>query len=319
MNILYIDPYMKKKQGRYPYYGSMFHELKQIATCYHHRGKFKDMGTVFKQCPFRPDIIMFGVGWFTARIFSEIQELKNTNIPIVCYIYKPQTDLNSKLNFCKLNEIDLILTPIPAYKEYEKITGISTKLMRYAASPNTFKDWGLKKQYDFGFSGAMHDAKNQPKGSFKHENLRSKIHDIMKKQKDLNCFLNGSESVKDRIKNCVRYAQLINQSKIWLATSASCEDMTPRYYEIPMSRTMMMCNHIPVEYRDTFKDGINCVQFSDDMSDFIDKARYYLENDNERQKIADNAFEEFRINHTWRHRAEELLENMKFLLENKSK
>ena len=319
MNILYIDPNMENRCKRYPYYSSMFRELKQISTCYFYRDKFKDMRTVFEKCLFKPDIIMFGIGWFSSRIFSEIQELKNTNIPIVCYLYKPQTDLNRKLNFCKLNEVDLILTPIPAYKKYEKITGISSKLMRYAASPAIFKDWGQKKQYDFGFSGSMHDAKNQVKCSFKHENLRSKIHNIMKKQKDLNCFLNGSDKLKARIEDCVQYAQLINKSKIWLATSAACEDMTPRYYEIPMSRTMLMCNHIPVEYQDVFRDGINCVQFSDDMSDFIDKVRYYLENDDERQKIINNAFKEFHINHTWRRRAEELLRNMKFLLEHKLK
>lgn len=306
MNIIYIEPNFQKRKT-YPYYTGLYEELVGISSCFLYQKNIGHISEVLKKCPFKPDAIIFGLGWFKTGNFGKIKGLNKINIPTVCYLFKPQNDLSKKLNFCNINRFNMIITPNPAYKTYEDITGIPTKLFPYGTNPRIFKNWENNKIYDFGFSGALHDSKHYIEGAFSTENIRSRIHDLLRKRKDLNCFLNGSDKKAPRIKKHTRYANIINSSKIWLSTPAAFKDMTPRYFEIGMSNTLIFCNSIPVEYQDIFREGDNCVVFSDDCSDFEEKLDYYLQNDKARKAITDNAYRDFHLNHTWAKRAEELI------------
>lgn len=306
MNIIYIEPSFGKGKT-YAHYVGLYNGLSRVANCYLHKKDISNISAVLKRCPFKPDAIIFGLGWFSTGRYGKIKGLKDINIPVFCYLFKPQNELSRKLNFCKINKIDMILTPVPSYKDFERKTGVTTKLFKYGTNPRIFKDWKEEKIYDFGFSGALHDSRHYVKGSFSIENIRSRIHNLLKRRKDLNCFLNGSDKKKPRIKGHANYARTINSSKIWLSTPAAFGDMTPRYLEIGMSRTLIFCSSIPTEYKDMFIDGKNCVVFADDLSDFEQKLDYYLQNDKARKKITDNAYNDFRINHTWEKRAEELI------------
>ena len=50
-----------------------------------------------------------------------------------------------------------------------------------------------------------------------------------------------------------------------------------------------------------FKDGVHLVTYKD-LDDAIDKAKYYIEHDAEREKIAAQGHEEFMKKHTYMHR-----------------
>ena len=310
MNIIYVEPNFRKRKI-YPYYAGLYEELVGISNCYLYQKNIGHISEVLKKCPFKPDAIIFGLGWFKTGNYEKIKGLKKLDIPTICYLFKPQNNLSQKLNFCQINRFDMILTPVPSYKDFERQTGIPTRLFKYGSNPRIFKDWKESKIYDFGFSGALHDYKHYIDGAFSTENIRSRIHTLLKKRKDLNCFLNGSDTMVPRIKNHQKYAKVINMSKIWLSTPAAFKDMTPRYLEIGMSRTLIFCDSIPVEYQDTFINGVNCVVFLDDLSDFEDKLDYYLRNDEERKIITDNAYNDFHGNHTWKKRAEELISIIK--------
>ena len=66
---------------------------------------------------------------------------------------------------------------------------------------------------------------------------------------DLNVFWKSSDVYETaRIHNHEEYAKTINSSKIWIATNASHGDVTPRYYEILASGTMLFCEEIREEY-----------------------------------------------------------------------
>jgi spore maturation protein CgeB len=47
------------------------------------------------------------------------------------------------------------------------------------------------------------------------------------------------------------------------------------------------------------------------LDEMVEKAKYYLEHDNEREKIAKSGYEEFISKHTYRHRIEKILEIIK--------
>ena len=69
----------------------------------------------------------------------------------------------------------------------------------------------------------------------------------------------------------------------------------------------MFCQKIPESYKFLLKDGENCVEFKDDLSDFVDKLMFYKENPDELKRVTSNAVDFFHNNWTWNHRAKELV------------
>ena len=134
MKILYIDPVVKSETSRkYKYYDGIFDELckeNQVCLCKHIPD---DIGRYSKHIDFKPDAVVFGLGWFNHKYFKKIN---NINCPSLCILFKPQDNLEEKLNFCKINNIDRILTPVPDYELYEKKTGIKTVLFPYGFNPD---------------------------------------------------------------------------------------------------------------------------------------------------------------------------------------
>ena len=58
------------------------------------------------------------------------------------------------------------------------------------------------------------------------------------------------------------------------------------------------------------KDGVNCVEFKNDLSDFKDKILHYKNNPDELDKITANAVDFFHNNWTWEHRAADLIKEI---------
>jgi len=256
---------------------------------------------------------VFGLGYFGARRFGEVKGLRRLSIPTISYMFKPQNDLNRKLKWCRVNRVGLILSPDPDFEEYGKVAGCRARLFMYGCDSTVFRDRGEKRDIDFGFSGALHGSKHYVSGAFTSVDLRQRVQELLFARRDLNCFLNGSDSITPRIKSQDEYARLIGNAKIWLSTPAAFGDMPPRYLEVGMSRTLILTTTVPSVYRDVYLDGHNCVQFKDDLSDFREKVDFYLCNDSERQRIAGNACVEFHAKYTWRHRAEEIISIVKDL------
>jgi spore maturation protein CgeB len=87
--------------------------------------------------------------------------------------------------------------------------------------------------------------------------------------------------------------------------------MGPRYFEVVLSRTLLFCNEMPDTYEDFFIDGVNCVTFKNDLSDFEEKLDLYVKDDSKRESIIDNAYILASNNYTWRHLAVQLLNEIK--------
>ena len=63
----------------------------------------------------------------------------------------------------------------------------------------------------------------------------------------------------------------------------------------------MLCNHKDSRiYGDYVVDGLNCVMFST-VDEFYEKALYYLNHEEERMKIVNQAYEKFMSSQTWLH------------------
>ena len=106
----------------------------------------------------------------------------------------------------------------------------------------------------------------------------------------------------------VFYAKLINDSKIVLSTTGPGDLVGTRYFEIMASnKALILCNKMPDNIYDKYlRDGFNCVMFTD-MTNFKEKFKYYLENEEERIKIVEQAYHYFQNNLKWDHSVKRLI------------
>jgi spore maturation protein CgeB len=309
MKILYIDPAVRSAtSAKYRYYDGVFGQLVKMHDVRLFQGVATDINQILDRTDFNPDAIIFGIGWFgKAKYFGKIE---NLNVPTICFLYKPQNDLEQKLNFCRINDIDLIVTPIPTYYEFEKATGVKTALFPFGFDPEFFHPRAeISKEYGIGFSGALHQSILYPNDSFQVQNLRPQMGKILQDIKDVNVFWKSSDDAsKAFINSYEEYAQTINKSQMWLATLAAFGDVTPRYYEVLGSGTLLFCQKIPDTYKFLLKGGENCIEFNDDLSDFEEKIISYLQHPEEIKRITSNAINFFHNNWTWNHRAQKMVE-----------
>ena len=306
MNILYLDPYSDTSYSkRYLYYEGLYNSLIKTNNVYLHRDLIKDYNEIKKEIPFRPDVAIFGLSWFEKHKYFD--KINNLDIPSACFIFKPAIDLQIKIDFCKINQIGLILTPHNQFEKFSEMADVPAKLFPYGFDPSIFKPRNLEKNYDIGFSGALHGANHYPIGAFKNPNIRKKINNLIKDIEGINLFWKSTDVLETaRIHNNVKYAETINKSKIWIATQAAYGDITPRYFEIMGSGTLLFCEENDPTYKTIFRDGENCFEFGNDLLDFSDSLIQLINAPNKIKNICESAFQEAIQFHTWDIRAHEL-------------
>ena len=225
----------------------------------------------------------------------------------MAYAFKPQSNLEKKLTFCKVSEVDCVYSSVPLVVDSARKIGLHTKILPYGHFDDIFYDRGLKKEYTLGFSGALHEYNFYPDGSFANPSIRTKIRDIVLSSIDnRQVFWNGSDSVSDRIESYDEYALTIGRSKSWVATLAAFGDVTPRYFEVLASGTVLLAEEPGEGYEDIFRDGDNCLLFKSDLSDFNEKLSIILNDSDRVLDIIKSANRDIEM-HTWKKRATSVL------------
>ena len=306
MNILYLDPYSDTSYSkRYLYYEGLYNSLIKTNNVYLHRDLIKDYNEIKKEIPFRPDVAIFGLSWFEKHKYFD--KIYNLDVPSACFIFKPAADLQKKIDFCKINQIGLILTPHNQFEKFSEMADVPAKLFPYGFDPSIFKPRNLEKNYDIGFSGALHGSNHYPNRAFKNPGIRKKINDILNNLEGINLFWKSTDILETaRIHDNIKYAETINKSTIWIATQASYGDITPRYFEIMGSGTLLFCEENDPTYKSIFRDGENCFEFGNDLLDFSDSLIQLINTPDEINNICESAFQEAIQSHTWDIRAHEL-------------
>ena len=313
MNILYVDQkYRLDENYMYPYYGAVYRELCQLENVYLHEGTISNINHFLENSypNISFDCIIFGLGYFAQKhpqCWKKIEGLAELEIPTVGILHKPQTMLEDKLNFYEINKIDILADFHITYKDFGKRTGSKPFRSWFTASPEIFYPRDVEKKYDIGFSGALHGS-GKIEGSSR--DLRTRVYEILKSNTKHNVFWNGSDSVSTRIKDVNEYSAKINECKMWLSTTGPVLDVGPRYFEVLLSKTLLFCNNMPVQYEGVFVDGENCVMFENDLSDFEEKLDYYLQHDDERNLIIERGYDMAVNNYTWKHMAMKLLKEV---------
>lgn len=318
MKILYVDyGNVVADNYTYQYYGDLYRELKELAEVTLVQGVPRDMKELLINLGHPVDCVIFGLGYFAqsnGAFYNKINNLSNIRIPVVCMIHKPQTMLEEKLNFCKINNVDLIIDSHITYKEFEEKTGVKSIRIPFTATPKVYHPRAVEKKYDIGFSGALHGKENDGRQKIfgPTANLRERVYERLV-ARNQNMFWNSSNTMEYRINSTEEYATKINECKIWLATTGPMLDVSPRYFEVMLSKTLLLCNEMPEQYEHYLTDGVNCVTFKNDLSDFDEKLDYYLNNESEMNKVIETAYETAIENYTWNHMARKLTKQIEEL------
>lgn len=100
-----------------------------------------------------------------------------------------------------------------------------------------------------------------------------------------------------------------NQSKIVLNITIKDDHPNMRDMEVLGTGSFLLTNWTP-SLDEVFKDGVHLVTFKT-YDEAVEKAKYYLEHEDERDKIARQGYEESK-KHTYAKRIEEIFEKIKF-------
>lgn len=100
-------------------------------------------------------------------------------------------------------------------------------------------------------------------------------------------------------------AEVYASSKIVFNVSIK-DDLNMRVFEALGTRSFLLTNEIPT-LGELFQDGVHLATYKD-LPEMIEKARYYLAHDEERERIAQAGYDEVIAKHTFRHRAEKVLD-----------
>jgi spore maturation protein CgeB len=121
-----------------------------------------------------------------------------------------------------------------------------------------------------------------------------------------NKLLNGNEEIKPvRGKE---YNELINKTKILLVflSKKNNDTYTRRCFEIPAAKSFMLCEYTE-DLDSMFNEGREAEYFRNG-DELLEKAKYYLENESEREKIAESGYQKLlAVGHEVKDRAEQIL------------
>lgn len=92
--------------------------------------------------------------------------------------------------------------------------------------------------------------------------------------------------------------------------SAYSDDINMRFFEVMCSGSCLLTDK--QDWQGLFQPGVHFLQYSSDKQ-MIEIAKYYIENNNEREKIAQQGKDEVLKNHKYLHRAKEILKTCKVM------
>ena len=324
LNILLLQPDFSRYKSAY-YQHQFMQALCRVHRVFRYGPKLEGydqrhtIDDVLKLCPFEPDLICFGAGWEIEN--PDIPELDphpainvaKTSVPSVLILNKEYKKLEGKFRFIQDNRIRLVFTTHHHYRQWEARVGVPFIHFPFAVDPDLFKDYRESKRYAFGFSGSLHTQWLDLRGEIK-EHLFSRW--PIKRRRYWGMRLFWSEGGRRRIFRLPTgedYARLINRSKIWLSTPSAVDIVGCRYYEVMAAKTLLMCPRSPA-YEGLFEEGTHCIMFRPDLKDFDETLTYYLEHDEERQRIVDEAYGHVLQEHTWSKRIEQFTDAVMTIL-----
>lgn len=167
----------------------------------------------------------------------------------------------------------------------------------HAAEPQAYPKINILKKFDVGFIGHVQETPNY--------NGFTRVEALDRLFKEFPNFYYGTRHPGFPEKNLFEdAAKKFSQSKIVFNTSIK-DDVNMRVFETLSTGSFLLTNWIPT-LEELFEDGKHLVTYRT-LDEMVEKAKYYLEHEDEREAIANAGYQEFINNHTYLHRVNKIL------------
>jgi len=197
---------------------------------------------------------------------------------------------------------DFIIMLSPETASHYIAAGFGAKVIKsqWGFNPYTYASTSFSRSREVSFCGTA-------KGN------RSEILDQMK-QCGLPVDIFGSGWHDDTHIPLSDMVRIFNQSKINLNLGDIADFTTPqikkRTFEVPGCRGFLLTT--PADHLDEYYEPGKEVVIASSPEELIDKCRYYLNHDEEREVIARNGYERTLAEHTWSHRLNDIFRRIGF-------
>ena len=256
---------------------------------------------------YKPDVILMQGRWvpWTYPKYGGVVPWKNlakAKTPVAMHFTELKTNLENRIKWAKRRKVDMTLwgtyTIMQKFKgKFKK--GHKARWLPWSVDTNVFKDYGFKRTYDVAVLGAMTDCYPlRAKAKKELSNVKNiELLTMPRPFRDIRLPSN-SAFIHDK------YAKAIARSKILLFDTQEGYAIK-KYYEGMACGTLVLSTK---PYFDAdrlhFKAGVNFVQVN--LNNYLQKVRYYLNNDKKRRRIAGNAVNMIRKHHSSEVRAKQL-------------
>lgn len=249
------------------------------------------------------------------------------SIPKVYFLNKEYKKLDLRFEYIKKQKFDLVCTVHPNAENWQQKIGYKFLLLPFGISLNRFKDFGLEKIYDFGFTGGLHKSHIDSRILVKKEIFREdafeqkanhglpaflKPNPIKKKYQKYNIYWAeyGARNfnMRSMLPSGKQYAKFLNQFKVFLNTPSAVGIMNTRFFELMATKTLILCPRSDM-YMGILEDGKNCVMFNPEMSDFQERLVACIDDGDFRKKVVENASKGI-VLHSYINRIKRLIEYM---------
>jgi len=207
------------------------------------------------------------------------------------------THLGKDYRFKKAEKFDYVFfNQKDAVEEYNKTHDNKAIWLPHAAEPLAYPNISIIKKYDVGFVGHVQETPNY--------NGITRLDALDRLFKEFPNFYHGSRHPGFPDKNLFEdAAKKFSMSKIVFNISIK-DDINMRCFETMSTGSFLLTNWIPT-LGELFEDGKHLVTYKT-LDEMVEKAKYYLEHDEEREKIAKAGYDEFISKHTYKHRVEKV-------------
>jgi spore maturation protein CgeB/tetratricopeptide (TPR) repeat protein len=246
------------------------------------RGNATPIREVLDQLPqgWKPDFYF----WLETGLSVIPTDLHEYNLPKVCYL------IDTHINYEKHVEIaanfDFIFLAQKAYVKRMTEAGIKNVFwLPLACDPDIHGKMDQEKKWDVGFVGTIPETQNRRKSLL--ERIDSKF--------DLSCERKFMDEM----------AEHYSRSKI-VFNNAINNDLNMRVFEALCSGSLLLTDSASGSgLEEMFEDRKHLIVYEDENIENL--IEHYLDNDKERELIAEEGRQEVLKNHTYAHRAEDLM------------
>lgn len=229
------------------------------------------------------------------------------NIPIGAIVHDLKYKMKQRKKFYEREGIQYLFTHYRnASQNYFPELSDRFIWMPHHAPAHIFKDYQLPKDINYLMIGALF-PKLYPD--------RILMHDIMKGEQGFVSHLHpGYTDLSNEDSQLIgeTYAKEINRAKIFITCDSAEHFPLMKYFEVLASNTLLLASSSDELTELGFVDGETFVAVTPE--NVKEKALYYLENEQERIRIAQTGYEMARNRHSTEKRAEELLEKIREII-----